>query len=72
MGKHEQALFMYVHVLKDTKMAEEYVDPDTPPPRGPKSRPPRARRGVRGYDGPLPSAAGVKSPPVLASGFSSH
>ena len=26
MGKHEQALFIYVHILKDTKMAEEYVD----------------------------------------------
>uniref|UniRef100_A0AAZ3Q2S0 CNH domain-containing protein n=1 Tax=Oncorhynchus tshawytscha TaxID=74940 RepID=A0AAZ3Q2S0_ONCTS len=24
MGKHEQALFIYVHVLKDTHMAEEY------------------------------------------------
>uniref|UniRef100_A0A3B4XF50 VPS39 subunit of HOPS complex n=1 Tax=Seriola lalandi dorsalis TaxID=1841481 RepID=A0A3B4XF50_SERLL len=24
MGKHEQALFIYVHVLKDTRMAEEY------------------------------------------------
>ncbi|XP_030882273.1 vam6/Vps39-like protein [Leptonychotes weddellii] len=24
MGKHEQALFIYVHILKDTKMAEEY------------------------------------------------
>ncbi|XP_029454494.1 vam6/Vps39-like protein [Rhinatrema bivittatum] len=24
MGKHEQALFIYVHVLKDIKMAEEY------------------------------------------------
>ena len=23
MGKHEQALFIYVHVLKDTRMAEE-------------------------------------------------
>jgi hypothetical protein len=23
MGKHEQALFIYVHVLKDTKMAKE-------------------------------------------------
>uniref|UniRef100_A0A672NIR5 Vam6/Vps39-like protein n=1 Tax=Sinocyclocheilus grahami TaxID=75366 RepID=A0A672NIR5_SINGR len=24
MGKHEQALFIYVHILKDTHMAEEY------------------------------------------------
>uniref|UniRef100_A0A7N6A2E0 CNH domain-containing protein n=1 Tax=Anabas testudineus TaxID=64144 RepID=A0A7N6A2E0_ANATE len=24
MGKHEQALFIYVHILKDTRMAEEY------------------------------------------------
>ncbi|XP_037342949.1 vam6/Vps39-like protein [Pungitius pungitius] len=24
MGKHEQALFIYVHILKDTGMAEEY------------------------------------------------
>uniref|UniRef100_A0AAY4AFE2 CNH domain-containing protein n=1 Tax=Denticeps clupeoides TaxID=299321 RepID=A0AAY4AFE2_9TELE len=24
MGKHEQALFIYVHILKDTSMAEEY------------------------------------------------
>ncbi|KAM4540838.1 vam6/Vps39-like protein [Fundulus diaphanus] len=24
MGKHEQALFIYVHVLNDTRMAEEY------------------------------------------------
>lgn len=24
MGKHEQALFIYVHILKDTKMAKEY------------------------------------------------
>uniref|UniRef100_A0A8C5RA41 VPS39 subunit of HOPS complex n=1 Tax=Leptobrachium leishanense TaxID=445787 RepID=A0A8C5RA41_9ANUR len=24
MGKHEQALFIYVHILKDTKMAEQY------------------------------------------------
>ncbi|XP_074091279.1 vam6/Vps39-like protein isoform X2 [Macrotis lagotis] len=24
MGKHEQALFIYVHTLKDTRMAEEY------------------------------------------------
>ncbi|XP_060790315.1 vam6/Vps39-like protein isoform X2 [Neoarius graeffei] len=24
MGKHEQALFIYVHILKDTYMAEEY------------------------------------------------
>lgn len=24
MGKHEQALFIYVHVLQDTRMAEEY------------------------------------------------
>ncbi|XP_062433020.1 vam6/Vps39-like protein isoform X2 [Rhea pennata] len=24
MGKHEQALFIYVHILKDTKMAENY------------------------------------------------
>lgn len=23
MGKHEQALFIYVHILKDTRMAEE-------------------------------------------------
>ena len=23
MGKHEQALFIYVHILKDTHMAEE-------------------------------------------------
>lgn len=23
MGKHEQALFIYVHILKDTYMAEE-------------------------------------------------
>lgn len=23
MGKHEQALFIYVHILKDTGMAEE-------------------------------------------------
>lgn len=23
MGKHEQALFIYVHVLKDTNMAEK-------------------------------------------------
>lgn len=36
MGKHEQALFIYVHVLKDTRMAEEYVDPAVPPPRGVK------------------------------------
>ncbi|KAA0711496.1 Vam6/Vps39-like protein [Triplophysa tibetana] len=32
MGNHEQALFIYVHVLKDTHMAEEYChshyDPD--------------------------------------------
>uniref|UniRef100_A0A8C5DMJ0 CNH domain-containing protein n=1 Tax=Gouania willdenowi TaxID=441366 RepID=A0A8C5DMJ0_GOUWI len=26
MGKHEQALFIYVHILKDTRMAEEYCD----------------------------------------------
>lgn len=25
MGKHEQALFIYVHILKDTRMAEEWV-----------------------------------------------
>lgn len=25
MGKHEQALFIYVHILKDTHMAEEWV-----------------------------------------------
>ncbi|KAF1374476.1 hypothetical protein PFLUV_G00229490 [Perca fluviatilis] len=24
MGKHEQALFIYVHILRDTRMAEEY------------------------------------------------
>uniref|UniRef100_A0A3Q1C7B8 CNH domain-containing protein n=1 Tax=Amphiprion ocellaris TaxID=80972 RepID=A0A3Q1C7B8_AMPOC len=24
MGKHEQALFIYVHILKDTRMAEDY------------------------------------------------
>uniref|UniRef100_A0A6Q2YXA1 CNH domain-containing protein n=1 Tax=Esox lucius TaxID=8010 RepID=A0A6Q2YXA1_ESOLU len=24
MGKHEQALFIYVHILQDTRMAEEY------------------------------------------------
>ena len=47
MGKHEQALFIYVHILKDTKMAEEYVDPVIPPPSGSKSRPPQRRRGVR-------------------------
>uniref|UniRef100_A0A671PHK9 Vam6/Vps39-like protein n=1 Tax=Sinocyclocheilus anshuiensis TaxID=1608454 RepID=A0A671PHK9_9TELE len=33
MGKHEQALFIYVHILKDTRMAEEYChghyDPST-------------------------------------------
>lgn len=33
MGKHEQALFIYVHILKDTRMAEEYChghyDPET-------------------------------------------
>ncbi|XP_050989196.1 vam6/Vps39-like protein [Labeo rohita] len=33
MGKHEQALFIYVHILKDTHMAEEYChghyDPST-------------------------------------------
>lgn len=23
MGKHEQALLIYVHILKDTRMAEE-------------------------------------------------
>nr|XP_020762464.1 vam6/Vps39-like protein isoform X1 [Odocoileus virginianus texanus] len=34
MGKHEQALFIYVHILKDTRMAEEYVDPAIPPPKG--------------------------------------
>uniref|UniRef100_A0A8C2RV26 CNH domain-containing protein n=1 Tax=Capra hircus TaxID=9925 RepID=A0A8C2RV26_CAPHI len=34
MGKHEQALFIYVHILKDTRMAEEYVDPAVPPPKG--------------------------------------
>lgn len=47
MGKHEQALFIYVHILKDTKMAEEYVDPALPPPSGPESRPAGVRRGVR-------------------------
>lgn len=25
MGKHEQALLIYVHILKDTSMAEEWV-----------------------------------------------
>lgn len=34
MGKHEQALFIYVHILKDTRMAEEYVNPAVPPPKG--------------------------------------
>ena len=33
MGKHEQALFLYVHILKDTRMAEEYVDPVTHLPK---------------------------------------
>jgi hypothetical protein len=33
MGKHEQALFIYVHVLKDTRMAEESVSPVLPPPK---------------------------------------
>lgn len=45
MGKHEQALFIYVHILKDTKMAEEYVDPATAPPKDSDSRLHRQRRG---------------------------
>lgn len=47
MGKHEQALFIYVHILKDTKMAEEYVDPAIPAPQGSESRSPRETGGVR-------------------------
>lgn len=31
MGKHEQALFIYVHILKDTRMAEEWVSLCTDP-----------------------------------------
>lgn len=27
MGKHEQALIIYVHILKDTKMAEMWASP---------------------------------------------
>lgn len=45
MGKHEQALFIYVHILKDTKMAEEYVDPATAPPKDSYGRLHRERRG---------------------------
>uniref|UniRef100_A0A673FKH1 Vam6/Vps39-like protein n=1 Tax=Sinocyclocheilus rhinocerous TaxID=307959 RepID=A0A673FKH1_9TELE len=29
MGKHEQALFIYVHILKDTHMAEDHYHTDT-------------------------------------------
>lgn len=66
MGKHEQALFIYVHILKDTKMAEEYVHPATAPPSECDSRPHRERRGGRGSESLLPPLCLPCWPPIVA------
>lgn len=69
MGKHEQALFIYVHILKDTRMAEEYVDPVIPPRKGLKEALQRDERRERLRKPPLHPSAGARITSCAGSRF---